>query len=170
MGDWMALYRYRAARRSGAQIGFDPTAQKLKVDQIHGSKRGCPTGCRTEGPNGVVPTADRMNACQIYGSNHGARRGAGRGAGVKPPKRRIELGWVTRGTRLKKPYSSRGFARKARGARGTRGSRGSRGSWGLKTEIVPPPLFQPTTLYFFSRPDGGRMGLDGVPDWARWSA
>jgi hypothetical protein len=48
--------------------------------------------------------------------------------GVKPPKRGIELGWVTRGTRLKKPSSSRGFAREAHGARG------SRGSWGLKTE------------------------------------
>ena len=54
-----------------------------------------------------------------------------RNFGVKPPKRGIELGWVTRGTRPKKPSSSRGFAREARGARG---SRGSRGSWGLKTE------------------------------------
>jgi transposase InsO family protein len=41
---------------------------------------------------------------------------------------------VTRGTRPKKPSSSRGFAREARGARGTRGSWGSWGSWGLKTE------------------------------------
>jgi hypothetical protein len=38
---------------------------------------------------------------------------------------------VTRGTRQKKPSSSRGFAREARGARGTRGSWGS---WGWKTE------------------------------------
>jgi hypothetical protein len=48
----MALYRCRAARRLGARTGIDPTAQKLKADQIHGSKRGCPTGCRTEGPDG----------------------------------------------------------------------------------------------------------------------
>jgi hypothetical protein len=46
-----------------------------------------------------------------------------RNFGVKPPKRGIELGWVTRGTRLKKPSSSRGFAREARGAWG---------SWGRK--------------------------------------
>jgi hypothetical protein len=51
--------------------------------------------------------------------------------GVKPPKRGIELGWVTRETRPKKPFSSRGFTRKARRARGTRGTWGS---WGLKTE------------------------------------
>jgi hypothetical protein len=51
-----------------------------------------------------------------------------RNFGVKPPKRGIELGWVTRGTRPKKPSSSRGFARKARGARG------AWGSWGLKIE------------------------------------
>jgi hypothetical protein len=51
-----------------------------------------------------------------------------RNFGVKPPKRGIELGWVTRRTRLKKPSSSRGFAR------GARGTRGSWGSWGLKTE------------------------------------
>jgi hypothetical protein len=57
-----------------------------------------------------------------------------RNFGVKPPKRGIELGWMTRGTRPKKPSSSRGFAREARGARGTRGSGGSWGSWGLKTE------------------------------------
>jgi hypothetical protein len=38
---------------------------------------------------------------------------------------------VTRGTRPKKPSSSRGFARKARQARRARGARGSRG---LKTE------------------------------------
>jgi hypothetical protein len=56
-----------------------------------------------------------------------------RNFGVKPPRRGIELGWVTRGTRPRKP-SSRGFACEARGAWGTRGTRGSRGSWGLKTE------------------------------------
>jgi hypothetical protein len=54
-----------------------------------------------------------------------------RNFGVKPPKRGIELGWMTRGTRPKKPSSSRGFAREARG---TRVTRGSRGSWGLKIE------------------------------------
>jgi hypothetical protein len=52
-----------------------------------------------------------------------------RNFGVKPPKRGIELGWVTRGTRPKKPSSSRGFAREARGARG---------SWGPKTEHFFP--------------------------------
>jgi hypothetical protein len=50
-----------------------------------------------------------------------------RNFGVKQSKRGIELGWVTRGTRPKKP-SSRGFAREARG------TWGSWGSWGLKTE------------------------------------
>jgi hypothetical protein len=53
-----------------------------------------------------------------------------RNFGVKPPKRGIELGWVTRGTRPKKPSSSRGFAREARGAQGTWGTRGTWGSWG----------------------------------------
>jgi hypothetical protein len=48
-----------------------------------------------------------------------------RNFGVRPPKRGIELGWVTRGTRPKKPFSSRGFACEARG---------SSGSWGSKTE------------------------------------
>jgi hypothetical protein len=68
-----------------------------------------------------------------------------RNFGVKPPKRGIELGWVIRGTRPKKPSSSRGFAREARGARGTQGSGGSRG---LKTEnrTFFSSLFQePTT-------------------------
>jgi hypothetical protein len=51
-----------------------------------------------------------------------------RNFGVKPPKRGIELGWVTRGTRPKKPSSSRGFADEACGARGVWGF------WGLKTE------------------------------------
>jgi hypothetical protein len=57
-----------------------------------------------------------------------------RNLGVKPPKRGIELGWVTRGTRPKKPSSSRGFAREARGARGSRG---------LKTENRKPNIFFP---------------------------
>jgi hypothetical protein len=57
-----------------------------------------------------------------------------RNFGIKPPKRGIELGWVTRRTRLKKPYS-RSFAREARGARG---------SWGLKTEFFSF-LFQRAT-------------------------
>jgi hypothetical protein len=56
-----------------------------------------------------------------------------RNFGVKPPKRGIELGWVTRGTRPKKPSSSRGFAHEAHGARGVRGFWGF---WGLKTEII----------------------------------
>jgi hypothetical protein len=42
----MALYRCRAAQQSGARMGIDPTAQKLKANQIHSSKRGCPTGAR----------------------------------------------------------------------------------------------------------------------------
>jgi hypothetical protein len=41
---------------------------------------------------------------------------------------------VTRGTRPKKPFSSRGFAREARGARGVWGVWGFWGFWGLKTE------------------------------------
>jgi hypothetical protein len=69
----MALYRCRTVRRSRARTGIDPTAQKLKADQIHNSKGGCPTGCRTEGPDGVDPTADKMNACQIYGSKSWCR-------------------------------------------------------------------------------------------------
>jgi hypothetical protein len=59
MGEWTALYRFRAVPRTG----IDPTAQKLKVDQIDGSKRGCPMGYQTKGLDGVDPTADRMNAC-----------------------------------------------------------------------------------------------------------
>jgi hypothetical protein len=55
-----------------------------------------------------------------------------RNFGVKPPKKGIELGWVTRGTRPKKPSSSHGFAREAHGTRGTWGS------WGLKTEHFFP--------------------------------
>jgi hypothetical protein len=66
-----------------------------------------------------------------------------RNFGVKPPKRGIELGWVTRGTRPKKPFSSCGFAREARGARG---------AWGLKTEHFFP-LFsssqQPNFYFYF---------------------
>jgi hypothetical protein len=71
----MALYRCRAACRSGAQTGIDPTAHKLKTDQIHGSKRGCLMGCRMEGLDGVDPTVDKMNACQIYGSKSWCRTG-----------------------------------------------------------------------------------------------
>jgi hypothetical protein len=71
----MALYRCRAARRSGARTGIDPMAQKLKADEIHSSKQGCLTGCRMEGPDGVDPTADRINACQIYGSKSWCRIG-----------------------------------------------------------------------------------------------
>jgi hypothetical protein len=61
-----------------------------------------------------------------------------RNFGVKPPKRGIELGWVTKGTRPKKPSSSRGFARKARGAWR---------AWGLKIENRNYffSLFQPAT-------------------------
>jgi hypothetical protein len=51
-----------------------------------------------------------------------------RNFGVKPPKRGIELGWVTRGTRPKNPSSSRGFVHEACGARGTQGTRGTRGT------------------------------------------
>jgi hypothetical protein len=93
-----------------------------------------------------------------------------RNFGVKPPKRDIELGWVTRGTRPKKP-SSRGF---------TRGARGSWGSWGLKTENrIFFPLFsssqQPKKILFFyffphvradatarpRRASEGRGGIEG---------
>jgi hypothetical protein len=73
MGEWTALYRCRAARRSGARTGIDPTAQKNKADQIHGSKRGCLTGCPTEGLDGVDLMADRMNTYQIYGSKSWCR-------------------------------------------------------------------------------------------------
>jgi hypothetical protein len=79
-----------------------------------------------------------------------------RNFGVKPPKRGIELGWVTRGTRPKKPSSSRGFAREARGARGTWGS------WGLKTENQTffSSLFQqPTTKFYLFIFSGGRTGI-----------
>jgi hypothetical protein len=41
---------------------------------------------------------------------------------------------VTRGTRPKKPSSSRGFAREARRARGVWKVRGVWGFWGLKIE------------------------------------
>jgi hypothetical protein len=44
-----------------------------------------------------------------------------RNFGVKPPKSGIELGWVTRRTRPKKPSSSRGFARTTCVAWGSRG-------------------------------------------------
>jgi hypothetical protein len=98
-----------------------------------------------------------------------------RNFGVKPPKRGIELRWVTRGSRPKKPSSSCGFARKARGARGTRGT------WGLKTKNrnIFSPLFQLATttkkIYKKFRPDrgwtgwptGARQWPDGGPDGAR---
>jgi hypothetical protein len=90
---------------------------------------------------------------------------------------------VTRGTRPKKPSSSRGFAREARGARRTREARrarGSWGSWGLKTENIFSPLFQPATtakknFYFIffdvtAAGRGARRGLDGMPDGARRGA
>src|SRR5450759_211700 len=48
-----------------------------------------------------------------------------RNFGVKPRKRGIELGWVTRGTRPKKPSSSCSFTYEACRAWG---------AWGLKTE------------------------------------
>jgi hypothetical protein len=66
-----------------------------------------------------------------------------RNIGVKPPKRGIELGWVTRGTRPKKPSSSRGFTC------GARGARGSWGSWGLKIEHFFSSLFQQATTKFY---------------------
>jgi hypothetical protein len=71
--------------------------------------------------------------------------------GVKPPKRGIELGWMTRGTRLKRASSSGGFAHEAHEARGTWGSWGS---WGLKTENRTFfPLFsnsqQPIFIFIF---------------------
>jgi hypothetical protein len=71
-----------------------------------------------------------------------------RNFGVKPPKRGIELGWVTRGTRPKKPSSSCGFTHEAHGARG---ARGSWGSWGLKTENQTffSFLFQQATTKLF---------------------
>jgi hypothetical protein len=73
-----------------------------------------------------------------------------RNFGIKPPKRGIELGWVTRGTRPKKPSSSRGFAHGARAVRGVRGIRGFwgfRGFWGLKTESRKSKI-----VNFFSLP------------------
>jgi hypothetical protein len=57
-----------------------------------------------------------------------------RNFGIKPPKRGIELGWVPRGTRPKKPSSSRSFAREACGAWG------SWGPWGLKTGNRKPNI------------------------------
>jgi hypothetical protein len=70
---------------------------------------------------------------------------------------------VTRGTRPKKPSSSRGFVRAARGARGTRGS------WGLKTgnQNIFSPLFLRQQqqfffiflfFYFFCDPTGAGLG------------
>jgi hypothetical protein len=74
-----------------------------------------------------VPTLEAININKPYRE----WRERLRNFGVKPPRRGIELGWVTRGTRPKKPSSSRGFACEARGGRGVRGVRGF---WGLKTE------------------------------------
>jgi hypothetical protein len=71
-----------------------------------------------------VPTLEAINIKKPYRE----WRERLRNFGVKPLKRGIELGWVTRGTRPKKPSSSRGFVREARGARGVWGF------WGLKTE------------------------------------
>jgi hypothetical protein len=68
-----------------------------------------------------VPTLQAININKPWSEWKGRLRNIG----VKPPKRGIELGWVTRGTRPKKPSSSYGFAREARRARG---------SWGLKIE------------------------------------
>jgi hypothetical protein len=72
---------------------------------------------------------------------------------------------VTRGTRPKKPSSSRGLAHEARGARGVWGVRGFRG---LKTEnckkkILFPSRQQLPNFYFFiflffSRPHGQPRG------------
>jgi hypothetical protein len=70
---------------------------------------------------------------------------------------------VTKGTRLKKPSSSRGFARKARGTRGTRGTQGAWGSWGLRTEnqffffssqqqLPKKKIFKIFLKFFFDRP------------------
>jgi hypothetical protein len=49
---------------------------------------------------------------------------------------------VTRGTRLKKPSSSQGFARKAHRARG---ARGAWGSWGIENRTFFSSLFQQAT-------------------------
>jgi hypothetical protein len=71
-----------------------------------------------------------------------------RNFGIKPPKRGIELGWVPRGTRPKKPSSSCSFARGAWGTWGTLGTWGPWGPWGLKTEnrtFVSSLFQQPTT-------------------------
>jgi hypothetical protein len=66
---------------------------------------------------------------------------------------------VTRGTRPKKPSSSRGFAREARGAWGVWGF------WGLKTENRKPKIFQAGNNYqiylFFSCPRGQQTASVG---------
>jgi hypothetical protein len=87
-----------------------------------------------------------------------------RNFGIKPPKRGIELGWVTRGTRPKNPSSSRGFAR---------GAYGARGAWGLKTEnrTIFSSLFQQATtktnnifiFIFFKRPLHVRVDASACP-------
>jgi hypothetical protein len=57
-----------------------------------------------------VPTLEAININKPWSEWKGRLRNFG----VKPPKRGIELGWVTRRTRPKKPSSSRGFACEAR--------------------------------------------------------
>jgi hypothetical protein len=47
-----------------------------------------------------------------------------RNFGVKPPKRGIELGWVTRGTRLKKPDAARPCGREAGRGKGGKERKG----------------------------------------------
>jgi hypothetical protein len=113
-----------------------------------------------------VPTLEAININKPYRE----WRERLRNFGVKPPKRGIELGWVTRGTRPKTPSSSHGFAREARGAREFRGF------WGLKTENRKPKIvncklflsFQAGNnyqkniyfyfLFLFSRPRGQQRG------------
>jgi hypothetical protein len=66
-------------RRSGARTGIDPTAQKLKADQIHGSKRGCPTGCPTGWPDRVARRGARRGQTECStGPDRVARQGARR--------------------------------------------------------------------------------------------
>jgi hypothetical protein len=73
-------------------MGIDPTAQKLKANQIHGSKQGCqtgvpdrgrtgpdgvpdggPTGCATGWPDGVPDGLP--DGVARRGGRRGARRG-----------------------------------------------------------------------------------------------
>jgi hypothetical protein len=64
-------------------MGIDPTAQKLKADQIHGSKRGCRTGCPTGWADGVPDGARRsarrgQTGCPKIGLSRGRFRTDGR--------------------------------------------------------------------------------------------